>query len=317
MPGLIGRTTPAGTRLETDEDVAGALLDEANVARFTGSAFGLGPYVRLAYALDDEALVQGVQRDRELLQGVGELTVNASSLEGGAMHDFLRPTFSCNLDGVEKVSAIHRDGERDPIVFLHGFGSAKEDYADVVRYPAFAGRPFLAFDAPGCGETTCTDLSKLSIPFLAKTALRVLQAVGFERYHLVGHSMGGLTALLLAHDYPHRVISFVNIKGNLAPEDCFLSRQIFDYPADDAERFLDDFAERAYSAPDFSNALYASSIRSKVRAGAVRGIFESMVDLSDNGDLMAKFVALRCQRCSCMAMNSPRCRISHSFDRTP
>jgi pimeloyl-ACP methyl ester carboxylesterase len=101
---------------------------------------------------------------------------------------------------------------------------------------------------------------------------------------------------LLAHDYPDRLISFVNIKANLAPEDCFLSRQIFDYAADDAERFLDDFAERTYSAPDFSNALYASSIHSKVRAEAVRGIFESMVDLSDNGDLMAKFVALRCRK---------------------
>jgi aspartate aminotransferase len=54
--GLIGRTTAAGTRLTTDEDVALALLDEANVAVVQGSAFGLGPYIRIAYALDDQAL---------------------------------------------------------------------------------------------------------------------------------------------------------------------------------------------------------------------------------------------------------------------
>ncbi|TKC85940.1 pyridoxal phosphate-dependent aminotransferase [Trinickia terrae] len=53
---LIGRTTPAGTRLDDDEAVAGALLDEAGVAVVQGSAFGLGPYIRVAYALDDEAL---------------------------------------------------------------------------------------------------------------------------------------------------------------------------------------------------------------------------------------------------------------------
>lgn len=54
--GLIGKTTPEGTRLNTDEDVVNALLDEANVATVHGSAFGLGPYFRIAYALDDISL---------------------------------------------------------------------------------------------------------------------------------------------------------------------------------------------------------------------------------------------------------------------
>ena len=41
-----------------------------------------------------------------------------------------------------------------------------------------------------------------------------------------------------------------------------------------------------------SSALYASGVRHKVRAGAVRGIFESMVDLSDHGNLMKTFLSL-------------------------
>ncbi|OYD60194.1 UNVERIFIED_ORG: aspartate aminotransferase [Burkholderia sp. CF145] len=53
---LIGLTTAAGTVLRSDEDVAMALLDEAGVATVHGSAFGLGPYLRIAYALDDAAL---------------------------------------------------------------------------------------------------------------------------------------------------------------------------------------------------------------------------------------------------------------------
>ncbi|MBN3786603.1 pyridoxal phosphate-dependent aminotransferase [Burkholderia sp. Ac-20353] len=54
--GLIGKTTPAGTCLRSDEDVVNALLDEAGVATVHGSAFGLGPYIRIAYALDDASL---------------------------------------------------------------------------------------------------------------------------------------------------------------------------------------------------------------------------------------------------------------------
>lgn len=56
--GLLGRTSAAGRLLETDEDVAHALLDEANVAVVHGSAFGLAPYLRIAYALDDDSLRQ-------------------------------------------------------------------------------------------------------------------------------------------------------------------------------------------------------------------------------------------------------------------
>jgi aspartate aminotransferase len=59
--GLIGRTTAAGIRLNSDEDVALALLDEAHVAVVQGSAFGLGPYIRIAYALDDRSLVQACE----------------------------------------------------------------------------------------------------------------------------------------------------------------------------------------------------------------------------------------------------------------
>ena len=200
---------------------------------------------------------------------------------------------SLDLEGVGLTVALsRRTGETAPIVFLHGFGSTKEDYVDIAYDASFAGRPFVAYDAPGCGETVCGDLSKVSIPFLVQTARAVLREARIERFHLVGHSMGGLTGLLLAHEEPERVLSFVDIEGNLAPEDCFLSRQVVTYPSDDAERFFADFIERTRRSPFFSSALYAANLRHKVRPGAVRGIFESMVELSDHGDLMSKFLAL-------------------------
>ncbi|WP_175920874.1 pyridoxal phosphate-dependent aminotransferase [Burkholderia latens] len=56
--GLIGKTTRAGVHLDGDEAVVNALLDEAGVATVHGSAFGLGPYIRIAYALDDKSLAR-------------------------------------------------------------------------------------------------------------------------------------------------------------------------------------------------------------------------------------------------------------------
>lgn len=210
---------------------------------------------------------------------------------------FTHSQLPLTVEGVSlNIAAIHQEGELAPIVFLHGFGSTKEDYADIVLQAQLAGRPFLAYDAPGCGESECDDLSSISIDFLLQTALQVLAHFGIERFHLVGHSMGGLTALLLAHNFPERVLSFVDIEGNIAPEDCFLSRQIVDYPSADPQAFFAAFIERVRHAPAYASALYSASLRHKVRAGAVRAIFESIVDLSDNADLMGKFLGLKCPR---------------------
>lgn len=194
------------------------------------------------------------------------------------------------------IAAIHRGGARAPIVFLHGFGSTKEDYADIVLHPAFDGHAFVAYDAPGCGESQCAELAHINIPLLLDTALQVLEHFQIDRFHLVGHSMGGLTALMLAHRFPGRVLSFTDIEGNIAPEDCFLSRQIVDYPTEDPEAFFSAFIERTRQAPAYASALYSASLRHKVQAGAVRGIFQSMVELSDNADLMGRLLGLPCPK---------------------
>ena len=204
-----------------------------------------------------------------------------------------REFFDIELNGVcMRVAAMRRHGWLTPIVFLHGFGSTKEDYADVARYKQFDGRPIIAFDAPGFGETECADLSVLSIPFLQQTVENVLDRCGVQRFHLVGHSMGGLTALMYAHDHRHAPLSFINIEGNVAPEDCFLSRQIVDYPSNTAAEFLARLIERIGRTPGFSHPLYAANLPAKVHCEAVAPIFRSMVELSDNDELLSKFIGL-------------------------
>lgn len=199
------------------------------------------------------------------------------------------------IDDVKlEVSAIYRKGKKPPLVFLHGFGSTKEDYADIIFCEELTEHGFIAYDFPGCGETSCSDLNAISIPFFVETALAVLSYFDVDKFHLIGHSMGGLTSLMLAHQNRDRVLSFTDIEGNIAPEDCFLSRQIVNYPAENATDFFDEFIARTRHAPDFASALYSASLRHKVRAEAVKPIFTSMVDLSDNGELMEKFLGLPC-----------------------
>lgn len=59
---LIGRKTPEGAVLESDEDVARYLLEAEGVAVVHGAAFGLEPYFRISYATSTEALAEACAR---------------------------------------------------------------------------------------------------------------------------------------------------------------------------------------------------------------------------------------------------------------
>jgi aspartate aminotransferase len=59
---LIGRSTPAGARLETDSDVAMYLLESVGVAVVQGSAYGLSPYFRISIAASLDVLDDGTNR---------------------------------------------------------------------------------------------------------------------------------------------------------------------------------------------------------------------------------------------------------------
>jgi aspartate aminotransferase len=62
IAGLIGRKSPAGTAIDSDEAFATALLEETGVAVVFGAAFGLSPAFRVSYATSDAALKEACSR---------------------------------------------------------------------------------------------------------------------------------------------------------------------------------------------------------------------------------------------------------------
>ncbi|MGI3185371.1 pyridoxal phosphate-dependent aminotransferase [Nioella aestuarii] len=65
IAGCMGKTTPGGKVIETDEDFATALLAETGVAVVFGGAFGLSPNFRVSYATSDENLKKACTRIQE------------------------------------------------------------------------------------------------------------------------------------------------------------------------------------------------------------------------------------------------------------
>jgi aspartate aminotransferase len=60
--GMIGKKTPAGKVLQTDEQVVSYLLDTEGIAAVHGAAFGLSPHFRISYATSTDVLEDACQR---------------------------------------------------------------------------------------------------------------------------------------------------------------------------------------------------------------------------------------------------------------
>ncbi|MEP2988067.1 MAG: pyridoxal phosphate-dependent aminotransferase [Parasphingorhabdus sp.] len=59
---LMGKTTPKGAVINTDEELIGYFLDEAQVAAVHGAAFGLSPAFRISYATSEAILIEACTR---------------------------------------------------------------------------------------------------------------------------------------------------------------------------------------------------------------------------------------------------------------
>jgi len=73
--GLIGKTTPSGKVLATDEDVVAYFLETEGVAVVHGAAFGMSPFFRISYATSKDVLTDActrIQRACKALNGKAE-----------------------------------------------------------------------------------------------------------------------------------------------------------------------------------------------------------------------------------------------------
>jgi aspartate aminotransferase len=60
--GCIGKKTPEGKVIETDEDFALALIEAEGISVVHGAAFGLSPFFRISYATSTEELTDACER---------------------------------------------------------------------------------------------------------------------------------------------------------------------------------------------------------------------------------------------------------------
>ena len=104
------------------------------------------------------------------------------------------------------------------IVLVHGIGSSSDTWADIPERLAAKGHRVVALDLPGHGESS-RGRGDYSLGALASTLRDLLDHLGIERLHLVGHSLGGGVSMQFAYQFPGRVDSMVlESSGGLGEE---------------------------------------------------------------------------------------------------
>jgi pyruvate dehydrogenase E2 component (dihydrolipoamide acetyltransferase) len=97
------------------------------------------------------------------------------------------------------------DGAGDPIIFIHGYGGDLNNWM-FNQEELSASHTTYAIDLPGHGRST-KEVGTGDLASLAKAVLAFMDAKAIKKAHLVGHSMGGAIALMLALDATDRVAS--------------------------------------------------------------------------------------------------------------
>jgi 2-succinyl-6-hydroxy-2,4-cyclohexadiene-1-carboxylate synthase len=112
---------------------------------------------------------------------------------------------------------VRETGRGPALLLVHGFGGAKEDFADHVDTLAARYR-VVVFDHRGHGQSDGPDeVAAYSLDRLADDTIQVADALGIGRFRLLGHSMGGMVARRLLLVQPERVEALVLMDTSPGP----------------------------------------------------------------------------------------------------
>jgi pimeloyl-ACP methyl ester carboxylesterase len=110
------------------------------------------------------------------------------------------------IDSSGVVLDVQVAGEGRPVVLVHGFPDTKRLWSHQVPALVDAGFQVITYDQRGYGASDKpAEVEAYSIPYLAIDLTAILDHLGLERAHLVGHDWGAAVVWATASFAPERV----------------------------------------------------------------------------------------------------------------
>lgn len=191
-----------------------------------------------------------------------------------------------------EIAYFLRRGQKETVLYLHGLGCSKSDFLGATELELLQAHTLIAIDFPGHGESSYQE--NLGMDDLVEIVNLFCEKLDLNNIVLIGHSMGGLVALLFAEKYTEKVKAFINVEGNLKDEDCFFSRQVteVDFQTFERETFR-NFKLKLNSSENIGFKKYAELLELYAPTKAFYNYCPSLVQYSDSGTLIDKFITLK------------------------
>lgn len=121
-----------------------------------------------------------------------------------------------------RIRVIEQGAGDRAVLLVHGVGGWSENWSEAMDRIAASGRRAIAFDLPGFGESTPVRGARYfdpKRPFYPAIVDGVRMALGLDRPHLVGHSLGGGIAAVTAVSHPDAFRSLTLVApGGFGPD---------------------------------------------------------------------------------------------------
>jgi len=201
-----------------------------------------------------------------------------------------------------------------PLLFIHGLGESGLCFEAFLERPGLGNRRCLVPDLPGYGRSPWPR-RPLGLETVVDHLAAWLRWRGEEGVVVIGHSLGGVLALLLAERHPELVCSVVDIEGNISIDDCTFSERA---AHQELESFLvsgfavlrGEIAQRGMADP--AQAGYAISLRLADPATYYWHSVE-LVELSRREDLARRLAELQVTRCFIAGVRGGLSERSHAL----
>lgn len=127
---------------------------------------------------------------------------------------------------------------RKPVVLIHGlFGHLN----DPKILSSVGEQDIHAPDLLGYGRQVDATVDGITLEDQADHIFRYIETNKLGPVTLVGHSVGGAVAVLVAVKYPKNVASLISVEGNFTLKDAFWSAQITQKPLVEVEEIVNEY----------------------------------------------------------------------------
>jgi pimeloyl-ACP methyl ester carboxylesterase len=197
------------------------------------------------------------------LAGEKAITLFSSPRKGNVLPiqaSFLKEAEDIMIEvGGKQIQTYSWAGTKEPVLLLHGWESNSFRWRNLIRFLSDANFAIVAFDAPAHGNSSG---GIFNVPLYAECTQHIVKH--FNPSYIIGHSVGGMTAVYHQYIYPHNSIQKIVTIG--APSEFHELMEHYQKLVGFNKRVLasiDDYVQKhfGYGIQDFSSSKFVQKIQ--------------------------------------------------------